>query len=185
MSKLVVFLASPRKDGTTAQVLEQIAAGAASAGAEVVTWDLNDPGIRGCQGCRYCRTHDGCATQDALQPMYRDIREADALAAGFPIYFMGISGQGKRWLDRLFPFVDAEMHPRHPGKKVVTVYTQGNSDPALFRTAMATTDRCLSMMGWQVVERLLVTGTNDPRWQMPAETLDAAYAIGRELVGCP
>ena len=69
MSKLVVFYGSPRPDGFTARLLDQVAAGAAAAGAEVIRYDLNDPAVLGCQGCRWCRTHDGCATQDALQPM--------------------------------------------------------------------------------------------------------------------
>lgn len=182
MSKLVVFYGSPRPDGFTARLLDQVAAGAAAAGAEVIRYDLNDPAVLGCQGCRWCRTHDGCATQDALQPMYRDIAEADGIAAGFPIYFMGISGQGKRWLDRLFPFADAQMRPRHPGKKAVTVYAQGNPDAKLFQSAMATTDRCLTMMGWTVLRRLHICGTNAPDTVIPSEMLDAAFEAGRQLV---
>ena len=182
MGKLVIFQGSPRANGYTAGILQQIAAGATSAGGEVVWYDLNDDGIRGCQNCRYCRSHDGCATQDALQPMYREMQDADGIAAGFPIYFMGISGQGKRWLDRLFPFVDARMKPRHPGKKVVTVYVQGDADPQRFRPAMDMTDRCLTMMGWKVLRRLSLCGTNDPALEIPPELLEQAFQAGRELV---
>lgn len=61
MSKVVIFKGSPRKKGYATKLLDQVAKGAKSKGAEVIEFDLNDTGIRGCQGCFYCRTHDGCA----------------------------------------------------------------------------------------------------------------------------
>lgn len=67
MSKVVIFKCSPRKNGYTTKLLDQVAKGAKSKGAEVIEFDLNDAGIRGCQGCFYCRTHDGCAINDYLQ----------------------------------------------------------------------------------------------------------------------
>lgn len=39
------------------------------------------------QDCFYCRTHDGCALKDYLQPMYEAIKEADAIVFSSPIYY--------------------------------------------------------------------------------------------------
>ena len=33
--------------------MKQVIAGAESVGAEIISYDLNDPNIRGCQGCYY------------------------------------------------------------------------------------------------------------------------------------
>lgn len=68
MSKVVIFNASPRKNGYNSKLLEQVAKGAESKGAEIIEFNLNDAGIRGCQSCFYCRTHDGCAINDYLKP---------------------------------------------------------------------------------------------------------------------
>lgn len=87
MSKVVIFNGSPRKNGYTSKLLEQVEKGAKSRGAEVIKNDLNDSGIRGCQGCFYCRTHDGCSINDYLQPMYKAIIEGDAIVFGSPIYY--------------------------------------------------------------------------------------------------
>lgn len=91
MSKIIVFKGSPRKNSYSTKLLEQVAEGAKSKGAEIAVYDLNNPGNRGCQGCFYCRTHEGCATRDALQPMYKDIAGADGIAVSFPLYFGGIN----------------------------------------------------------------------------------------------
>ncbi len=128
MSKVVIFNGSPRKNGYTAKLLEQVAKGAKSKGAEVIEFDLNDSGIRGCQGCYYCRTNDGCAIKDYLQPMYKAIAEAEAIVFGSPIYYHQITGQAKVWLDRTFPMLGDNFAPRHPGKKVITIFAQANSD---------------------------------------------------------
>ncbi|MBO5501617.1 MAG: flavodoxin family protein, partial [Clostridia bacterium] len=87
MKKIVAFAGSPRKEGFSRQLMDRLLAGAEAAGAEVVVYDLNADGIKGCQGCFYCRKHDACAQQDVLQPMYGDIREACAVVATFPLYF--------------------------------------------------------------------------------------------------
>lgn len=151
MSKIVVFIGSPRKDGFSTKLLNQVVEGAKAAGAEVVTYDLNGSGIKGCQGCYYCRSHEGCATQDALQPMYRDIKEANGIVASFPIYFGGISGQAKLWIDRMFPMVESTFEPRYPGKKAVTIYAQGNADPNLMKTAIDSNDGLFKLFGWDLV----------------------------------
>ena len=127
MNKLIVFEGSPRRNGVGAKLIEQVIAGAKSVGAEVKVYHLNNKNIRGCQACYYCRTHEGCSVKDDLQFMYEDIVSATAILATFPIYFHGISGQSKFWLDRLFPMMNSDFTPRHPGKKFLPIYTDRKS----------------------------------------------------------
>lgn len=131
MSKVLIFNGSPRKNGYTTKLLEQVAEGAKSKGAEIIEFDLNDSGIRGCQGCFYCRKHDGCAIKDYLQPMYKAITEADAIVFGSPNYGYQVTGQAKIWFDRTFPMVGEKFMPRHPGKKVISIFVQGSPNPEM------------------------------------------------------
>ena len=64
MKKIVVFLGSPRKNGYSARLAEQVIAGAKSKGADVMVCDLNEDGIKGCQGCNYCKTHTECVQNE-------------------------------------------------------------------------------------------------------------------------
>jgi len=183
MSKIVVFIGSPRGDGYSTKLVNQVIAGAESAGAEIVTYNLNDDGIKGCQGCFYCRTHEGCATKDKLQGMYGDIAGCDGIVASFPIYFAGISGQAKSWIDRLYPVIGANFTPRYPGKKVVTVYAQGNPDKEMFKEVAEKNDAIMGHLGWELASSLLVCGSSAPGFEIPQNLKDEAFAAGQRLVG--
>ncbi|EKQ56156.1 MULTISPECIES: flavodoxin family protein [unclassified Clostridium] len=164
MSKVVIFKGSPRKNGYTAKLLEQVAKGAKSKGAEIMEFDLNDPGIRGCQGCGYCRTHDGCAVNDYLQPMYEAIKAADAIVFGSPIYYYQITGQARVWLDRTFPMIEeGQGHiftPRHPGKKLITIFAQGNPDPKIGEGGIKFVHDIFELYGWKLKDNIHYCGTN-------------------------
>ena len=181
MSKVIVFYCSPRKNGYTAKLMEQVIEGAKSAGAEIVSYDLNAEGVKGCQGCFACRSFKGCATRDLLQPMYEDLKDATGIVAGFPIYFGAVSGQGKILLDRLYPMVGDQFQPRFPGKKVVTVFAQANPDSKLFAGAMESTHNFFKLCGWEILENLLIYGDVDPDFTLSQELLDRAYEAGKRL----
>ncbi len=182
MSKVIAFYCSPRKNGYTAKLMDQIIEGAKSVGAEIVTYDLNADGVKGCQGCFACRGFEGCATMDLLHPMYEDIKNATGIIAGFPIYFGAVSGQGKILLDRLYPMVGDKFVPRFPDKKVVTVFAQANPDSTLFTGAMESTHNFFKLCGWDVLENFLVYGNTAPDYTIPQELSNKAYEVGKQLV---
>lgn len=187
MSKVVIFNSSPRKNGYNAKLLEQVAKGAQSKGAEIIEFNLNDSGIRGCQSCFYCRTHDGCAIKDYLQPMYEAIKEADAIVFASPIYYYQITGQAKIWLDRTFPLIDHNGHtitPRHPGKKVVTIFTQANSDPEISSEGIKYITNVFDSYGWKLEDNIHVCGiTLTPDSAALEEFSLRAFKAGENLVG--
>lgn len=184
MSKIVIFKASPRKNGYTAKLLEQVANGAKSKGATVVEFDLNSPEIRACQGCFYCRTHDGCAIKDYLQPMYETIEEADAIVFGSPIYYYTITGQAKVWFDRTFPMFGNDYKPKYPGKKLITIFTQGNPDPEIGAEGVKYANNMLEELGWVLKDSIHYCGiSHGPDLTLFDELLLRAFKDGENLVG--
>lgn len=182
MKKIVAFRGSPRQNGFTNQLMNKLLEGARAAGAEVVLYDLNRDGIKGCQGCFYCRKHDTCAQQDALSPMYQDIRDACAVVAAFPLYFGQISGQGKIWLDRMYPMFNEDFSPRFPGKKAVTIFAQAKADPAVMQDAIDGLNGLIGGYGWDLVRSYLIAGTVQPDYVIPEKQLEEAYQLGQLLV---
>ena len=182
MSRIVVFKGSPRKNSFSTKLLAQVVEGAEAEGATVTAYDLNDPGIRGCQGCFYCRNHESCAVKDPLHPMYKDIAEADGIAVSFPLYFGGINGQCKSWLDRMYPMLGGDLKPRYPGKKIVTVFAQGNADPEFLKNTIDQTNMFFQIFGWELKDSLLACGTQNPTYRLPEKLMKAAYEAGEKLV---
>lgn len=181
MSKVVAFIGSPRKKGCSTQLLEQVIAGAKEAGADVVTYNLNDEGVKGCQGCGYCRSNEGCATKDKLQPMYDDIKSADGIVVSFPNYFGNPGGQSKLWIDRLYPFMAGDFSPRSPGKKIVTIFAQANPDKELYKNMMDGINGIFKMLGWELSHMLHSIG-GDPKTSVTQELMDEALEAGKKLV---
>lgn len=181
MKKILAFLGSPRKNGATAAVMEQVIAGAKAEGAEVITYDLNDENIKGCQGCFYCRGNEGCATKDALAPMYEQMKEADGVIVASPIYFMNVTSQTKKLIDRLYPMINPDFSPRFPGKKAVTVYTQGNVDPNGFQGAIEGIDMILKMFGWELLDSIVLPGSFAPEESVKQAVMQRAFEAGKQL----
>ncbi len=182
MSKVVVFKASPRKNGKSTELMECVIEGAKSNGAEVVVYDLNNKDARACQSCFYCATHDGCVQKDYLQSMYKDIDEADSIIATFPIYFMNINAQAKIWIDRLHPMFDSNFTPRHPNKKVVAIYAQSTPDESAFNNIVENNNAAFKMFGWNLVKSFLLSNTMSPDMKISDETKKEAFEIGKSLV---
>jgi multimeric flavodoxin WrbA len=107
--KVLGFNGSPRKSWNTAILLQQALDGAASQGATTELLHLYDLKFQGCRSCFFCKrpeNQDGiCAAQDDLTPVLEEVRRADALVLGSPIYYGTVTGVMKSFLERLaFPY---------------------------------------------------------------------------------
>lgn len=179
MGKLTAFCGSPRGNGFTMKLIRQVLSGAEAEGMETKLYNLNEPGIRGCQHCYYCREHEGCAVKDPLSGMYRDIVESEAIVFGCPIYFYQISGQAKIWMDRMFPMFDTPgFAARYPGKKVVSIFAQGFEDPKLYEKVFDEMNAHFVTWGWKVEETIVKAGKDS----LEEEMLKRAFEAGRRLV---
>ncbi len=108
--RVLGFNGSPRKTWNTAKLLEQALAGAASRGADTRLVHLYDLSYSGCRSCFGCKTmggpsHGSCALRDDLTPILEQVKRAAALLLGSPVYYWGVTGEMKSFLERLlFPF---------------------------------------------------------------------------------
>ncbi|AKX95767.1 FMN reductase [Moorella thermoacetica] len=183
MKKMVAFIGSPRKEGNTSTIVREIARGAKEAGAEVKIYNLNEMTLKPCQSCFYCRQAENCATKDDMQSVYADIKNADAIVIGSPIYMSQVTAQTKLLIDRLFPLIDANFKPRFGVKKTVVVYSQGQDEAGAFQRYFEYNANVLKMLGLDIVDTIICSGANDPQTAVKNEGLMAkAFKTGRELV---
>src|SRR5208337_45360 len=132
--KVLAINGSPRKTWNTATMLNKALEGAASKGAETETIHLYDLNFKGCTSCFACKLKGGksygeCAYKDDLTQVLKNISKIDALILGSPIYMGTITGEMKKFLERLiFPFLvyDANRSSLFPKKiPVGFIYTMG------------------------------------------------------------
>lgn len=179
MKKIVVFNGSPRKNGYSIKLLDKVIEGAKSKGAEVIVCDLNQEGVKGCQGCLYCKSHTECITKDKMSPALEALRTADGLVTAFPVYFMDINGQSKLFIDRLYSFIDNN-GAKHPGKKFVSIYAQGSNKEDAYTHLAEKYNGCYKMFGWEEVDTIFSIGASFGA-QLSQEMLDRAFEAGCKL----
>jgi hypothetical protein len=126
---------------------------------------------------------EGCAQDDYLTPMYEDIKGADGIVVGAPIYFLEPCAQAKVWLDRMYPMWGAQHDEvKYPGKKYFTIYPIGDIFYDYFIGEMDFFDRMLSEFGWQQLGRIICAGTYEiPDFRLPEEMLSEAFSAGTVL----
>jgi len=112
-----------------------------------------------------------------------DIREADAVVFGSPIYFFLFSGQFKLMEDRMYSFIDPGFNSRlAPGKKAVIVTSQGNPDLSAFEKAADDFAEVLKFLGFEVVDIIrMVNGGAPDAVLARRDLLEKARAAGRAL----
>ena len=127
--KVLAINGSPRPDGNTATAL-QLALQELELegiGTELVT--IGQKTIRGCLACFRCRERQDrrCAIDgDEVNALIPGMIEADGILFGSPVYYSGINGTMKSFLDRVFFAAGAAM--RHKvGAAVVAVRRSGGS----------------------------------------------------------
>ena len=109
--KILAVNGSPRKNGTTATLLDKALEGAASRGAETELVQLSKLNMRGCQACFSCKERGGksygkCVLRDDMTPLYEKIEQVGALVLGSPIYFGAVTSGMQMFVERLFPYLN-------------------------------------------------------------------------------
>jgi multimeric flavodoxin WrbA len=162
--KVIGIVGSPRKNGNTNAIVQQVLEGAAEAGAETRSFLLNEMSYRGCQACDYCKTHEKCKLEDDLAELFDEMEKADGIVFGAPIYFVQFSGQMRLFLDRCYSLINRDFSSRLPaGKKAVIVVAQGMPEPEAYSKVYEEFGGEISrFMGMEVKDTLVAAGYHSP-----------------------
>jgi len=184
MKKLVIFNGSPRMDGNIATVMNIVARGARDNGGEVKFYTLFKMKFMACQSSFKCRIGNGdCSINDEITVALNEVKTADAVAIGSPIYMMQMTGPVKNLYDRFYPLTDTEYQPRYGIKKLLTVYSQGVEDPHTFESYFEYTAALFPSLGFDLVDNIVCTNANDPETADRNKELKVrAYELGKALV---
>lgn len=82
--------------------------------------------INPCHACDYCKdiNKGECIQKDDMQPLYKDIIDADTIVIVSPIYWWQVTAQTKLFIDRLYALDYSLLE----GKRFVVVLNGGESN---------------------------------------------------------
>lgn len=101
--------ASPRRDGNSFLLAEAAVEGARAAGHSAELVHVDDHVRHFLRDCRRCRDENGrCTIDDGFESLLRErVLPAEAIILATPLYWYGVSGQLKTFLDRIFCYIAA------------------------------------------------------------------------------
>ena len=98
--KITAISFSPRKEGNTDVLLEEVLRGARQEGAQTELVRVSEKTIEPCRGCMACWKTGECPIDDDMKDLGDRMIEADGIVFGTPIYFYGMTAQAKTVIDR-------------------------------------------------------------------------------------
>ncbi len=103
--KVIAFNGSPRVEGNTQIALGLVLAELEKKGIETEIINVGSHKIRGCTACRKCdenRDEKCIIGGDDVNLWIQKIKDADGILLGSPVYFSGMTGAMKSFLERAF-----------------------------------------------------------------------------------
>jgi len=156
--KVIAFCASPRKNGNTDLLVEEVLKGALSTGARGEKVMLRKIRVEPCIGCRKCKEpdfEDMCVIKDDMDGMYRKITEADAIIIGFPIYTGRECSQLSTFFDRWDAFERFRLKSAlEPGRRALVLGTWGYTEINTYDHVIENMISILGLHHIQAVEAL-------------------------------
>lgn len=103
--KVLAFNGSPRAHGNTREAIGIMAGELEKNGIEVEVIQVGNKKIRGCLGCMWCvkAQNERCVIEeDEINEYIQKMKEADGIILSSPVYYSGVAGTMKSFLDRAF-----------------------------------------------------------------------------------
>jgi multimeric flavodoxin WrbA len=114
--KVLVLSSSPRRDGNSRLLADALLVGVGEAGHDGELVHVDDHVTSFLRDCRICRGPDGrCRIEDGFEALLERVLAAEAIVFATPLYWYGVSGQLKTFLDRIFCYIAAS----YPGAEDV------------------------------------------------------------------
>jgi len=184
--KIIALMSSPRKNGNSTILGQQIADGAKSAGARVEVFNLHKMTIKPCTACDKCHAADDkfCIIKDDMQKLYQKVVDADGIIFASPIYFFTMSAQLKLFMDRCYAFGGPSGYVLK-GKKMAVALAYGDNDP--FRSgavnALRTFQDAFAYLEAPFIGSVYGTGLEPGDIVKNKAVMKDAFRLGKDLAG--
>jgi multimeric flavodoxin WrbA len=100
--KVLLINGSPNAKGCTFTALSEVENKLKEQGIETEIIHVGNKDIRGCIGCRKCKTTGKCVFDDLVNETAPKLEQADGIVIGSPVYFASANGTLVSFIDRLF-----------------------------------------------------------------------------------
>jgi multimeric flavodoxin WrbA len=182
-SKVLVINGATRSNGNTDILVKRIQEGGAATGLDIDLVILGEKKIENCIGRYQCLEKAICSIQDDMEEIRTLIEKAKILVLASPMYWCGVTGLMKTFIDRLFYYYHPDTKGRMLGKRAMII-TPMNQSNVVYESEILVQfySRLLNCLGIRLIDMFFFGGImrqadlkNKPQY------LKAAYEIGRNF----
>lgn len=180
MKKIFIFSSSLRKGSNSEALALKIKEGAERSGNIVKFLSARDIDLKYCIGCLSCVKTGKCVLQDSMNSLYKEVAESDVLVFASLIYYYGISGLLKTFLDRLNPLFNSEYKFKEVYLAFSAAEDEGEETYKRAVTAISGWTDCFD--GVEIKDVIFAGGVDSPNAVNSHEdVLDKALRVGESI----
>ncbi|MFX0114615.1 MAG: flavodoxin family protein [Candidatus Hodarchaeota archaeon] len=148
------IVGSPRREGNTEILVDEILSGAKEANALTEKIILNELEIAPCHACFACQKKGKCVQQDDLPKVIEKMEKSHLWVLGTPIYWWGPTAQLKAFVDRWIS-IKREVFQ---GRCIILAMPLGGGHPDGARHAVGMLTSSIRYLGMEVSETVIAPG---------------------------
>jgi putative NADPH-quinone reductase len=153
-TRILGIVGSPRRNGNTEILIDEVLQGAEKIGAVSEKIILNELDITPCQACDKCGKKGRCVIQDDMQGVLEQMEQSQVWVLGTPVYYWGPTAQFKAFIDRWY----GAKRPIFVGHRVILVIPLGANDPNYARHTVGMLHDALDWQQTKLVRTILAPG---------------------------
>jgi multimeric flavodoxin WrbA len=121
IKKVLIINGSLRTGGNTDTVLASLIEGIKNTKIIATQYFLRDKKIEDCKGCYYCYKNNSCSIKDDMQEIHQEIQKSDLMIFASPMYWWGVTGLMKTFIDRFYLYYPKRNGHLVDGKKLLFI----------------------------------------------------------------
>lgn len=184
--KALCINGSPRKNGSTAYIINKISEGMRENNIEVNIYCLGDMNIKFCTGCKNCYKTGRCVHNDDINLIIEQLITSDLVLIASPSYWGDVTGQLKVFFDRNTPFCDTNPNNNKinipHGKKGISISIRAGQSERENTHIIETIEHYYGHLGISPFERISITGIDKIEDLMNKQKeIEKAYELGKNI----
>ncbi len=182
--KVIAFVGSPRKGGNTDRLVEEILTGAMEAGHQTEKVYLMDYALTPIDAVYGDEMSWTDPRQDVADELINKMVQADVVVLGSPVYWFGISGLLKLFIDRwsLYQRDGQRLMELTAGRRMVVVLAMADPQPGYVETVLAPLRQAAKWLKMEWAGQVIASGVSDPGdIESHPQALSEARELGKSL----
>lgn len=179
MKKVFIVDSSFRTNSNSTMLASSFMMGAKVSGNEVIWTKIKDLRLKFCRGCLSCARTKKCFLKDRMSLLLDEVSSSDVLVLVGPVYYYGLPGQLKTFLDRLNPLYFRE----NKFKEIYLLSTAAEDDEEAFNGSIDMVNRWASCFdNVKLVGTVKAKGLDKPNEILDKkEYLEEAFELGKSI----